>query len=561
MDEFEKDLNEQQTPVPEAPAVPDEAPETNAQSGLSEEAPQADTAAEEAAADIPAQDDAAAEESANETAADIPETEAAAVEAVDAAAEPAEDAQGAETAQDAQAELSPTGEDALVQELEGIRDLLQQELDNAADGELIQGLDEIPEEPEEAEEIPEEERCQCCGERRRDTSFGEDYPYCAECRDLMKAAPIKWTSVLCWIVMLAVAAASLLVCAGSITDYATLMEAETYYANRQIVDAEATYYNYLSTAQYNDNHSRAAVRNLIDIFSSMGYLSDANDLITQNFTEAQLKLPWNKRYAAVAQEFKDISAASEKISTLLQDVMYAEDGFDFDEKSAALDKLTASAEDGTPGLPEIFVEYYRYVLMNLSKQKSDEEMIAQLQRIEALDDGSHAWLYLTNLLSLASKTGNEEMTRAYYDKVLEMNVQETTAYSAMANVYRFTETPDADKMLEITNKAEENMSESAVPTYLVERAIAYLFKDDAKSAMDAMETYMNSGSASGQAPYTVQSCNMYALCCVLTGDDDGYKQMEDVFASADMQISKLVRQFKQGKLELNDVLTDNGGDI
>ena len=549
LDEFEKDLNEQQTPVPETPDLPDETPEAAAVEAAAEEAAEAEEVVEEAAEEA-AEAEAVVEEAVEEA---VEET-AEAAEVEEAAEDIAEEAEAGESA-------PLTQEDALVQELEGIRDLLQQELDNAANGELIQGLDEIPEEGEEPDEIPEEELCQCCGERRRDTSFGEDYPYCAECRALMKAAPIKWTSVLCWLVMLVVAAASMLVCSGAITDYATLMEAETYYANRQIVDAESTYYNYLSSAQYNDNHSRAAVRNLIDIFADMGYLSDANDLITQNFTESQLKLPWNKRYAKLAEEFKELSEGSEKVSELLQDVMYAEDGFDFDKKSAELDKLAAPAEDGTTVLPEIFVEYYRYVLMNLSKQKSDEEMIAQLQHMEELDDGSHTWLYLTNLLSLASKTGDVELTKTYYDKVLKLNVQESTAYSAMASVYRFTETPDPDKIMEIAAAAEENMSESAVPTYLVDRAIAYLFKDDAKSAMDAMETYMNSGSMSGQTPYTVQSCNVYALCCVLTGDDEGYKQMEDVFASADMEVSTLVRQFKKGKLTLNEVLTDNGGDI
>ena len=560
MDEFEKDLNEQQTPVPETPDLPDETPEAAAVEAAAEEA--AEEAAEaEAVVEEAAEEAAETEAVVEETAEEAAEAEAVAEEAVEAE-EVAEEA-AEEVAEEAEAgESAPlTQEDALVQELEGIRDLLQQELDNAANGELIQGLDEIPEEGEETDEIPEEELCRCCGERRRDTTFGEDYPYCAECRALMKAAPIKKTSVLCWLVMLVVAAASMLVCSGAITDYATLMEAETYYANRQIVDAESTYYNYLSSAQYNDNHSRTAVRNLIDIFADMGYLSDANDLITQNFTESQLKLPWNKRYAKLAEEFKELSEGSEKVSELLQDVMYAQDGFDFDKKSAELDKLAAPAEDGTTVLPEIFVEYYRYVLMNLSKQKSDEEMIAQLQHMEELDDGSHTWLYLTNLLSLASKTGDVELTQTYYDKVLKLNVQESTAYSAMASVYRFTETPDPDKILEIAAAAEENMSESAVPTYLVDRAIAYLFKDDAKSAMDAMETYMNSGSMSGQTPYTVQSCNVYALCCVLTGDDEGYKQMEDVFASADMEVSTLVRQFKKGKLTLNEVLTDNGGDI
>ena len=308
MDEFEKDLNEQQdlpeTDAPEqaaaeadvqaaAPAVPeaDKVPEPDVQPEPLDA--QADAVTEETEA-VAEEVDAVAEEAeaaAEEAEAVAEEAETAAEETAKAADEAAEEA----AAEDAPEAMSPTGEDALVQELEGIRDLLQQELDNAGSGELIQGLDEIPEEEDRPEEIPEEERCQCCGEQRRDTSFGEDYPYCADCRALMKAAPIKWTSVLCWIVMLAVAAASMLVCTGAITDYATLMEAETYYANRQIVDAEATYYNYLSSAQYNENHSRAAVRNLIDIFSSKGYLSDANDLITQNFTDAQRRLHRNSR--------------------------------------------------------------------------------------------------------------------------------------------------------------------------------------------------------------------------------------------------------------------------
>ena len=95
-----------------------------------------------------------------------------------AAEEPASDAQTSQ-----QNEAAPAMEDALVQELEGIRDLLQQELDKAGEEPLIQALDETQEEPQEDEAIPEEELCTCCGERRRDTSFGEDYPYCTECRE------------------------------------------------------------------------------------------------------------------------------------------------------------------------------------------------------------------------------------------------------------------------------------------------------------------------------------------------------------------------------------------
>ena len=567
MDDFEKERNEQLSPVPETPDMSDVSPQADARFEAIEEAAAVDVQPE--VTDAAPETEEAAEEVAEAVEEAVEAVEEAA-EAVEEAVETAEEAPEAveETAEEAGPaeageETAPlTQEDALVQELEGIRDLLQQELDNAQGGELIQELDEVPDEPEQPEEIPEEERCKCCGEQRRDTSFGEDYPYCADCRALMKAAPFKVSSVICLILMLVVAGASLVFCTNSINDYATLMEAETYYANKMIVDAEASYYAYVSNAAYSDNYSRSAVRNLIDIFANMGYIGDANDLITQYFTDAQLKLPWNKRYVALSKEYQELSQASTKVSELLQDVMYSDASFDFDEKNAALDKLAQPAEDGTPGLSELFVEYYRFVLMSLSKQKSDEEMIAQLQHVEELDkDGTHPWLYLTNILSLASKTGDVETTRHYFDECMKLNVQESSAYTAMADVYRFTETPDPDKMLEVAASAEESLSASAVPTYLVSRAIAYLFKDDAKSATEAMETYINSGSATGQTPYTVQSCNVYALCCVVTGDDDGYAQMEDVFATADMEVSDLVKQFRKGKLTLEEVLCDNGGDI
>ena len=520
MDEFEKELNEQQDLTPDTPDVPAEAAEP----------------------EVPAE---AAE----------PEV-------------PADDAQD-----DAAFTPSPTGEDALVEELEGIRDLLQRELDNAQNGEGDETGEaaetgdaddadaaEGETEEEAPEDIPEEERCLCCGERRRDTSFGEDYPYCSDCRALMKAAPFKLTSVLGVLVVFVVTLVSLVLCAGNVQDYATLMEAETYYANRRIMDAYTSYQGYVSSVSEFDSYSRSAVRNLTTIFADMGFIGDANELITRFYTEDQLKLPWNKRFASVKKDFDQLSASSEKLSEVMQDVMYPEGEIDYEKKSAQLDKLGEPAEDGTPGLPEIYVEYYRFVLMNKC-EKSDEEQMEQLKKVESLDDGNHISMYISSMLSLAAKTGDIETTRSYFDRCMKINVQEDTAYTAMANAYRFSENPDPDKILEVVAQAEENMAGSGVPSYLVSRAIAELLKDDAESAMKTMEDYMNSGSSTGQAPYTVQSCNLYALCAVVTGDEEVYKQMEDVLASADMKVSDLVVKYRDGKLTLEEVLTDNGGDI
>ena len=127
--------------------------------------------------------------------------ESPAADAPEVAAQP-------EPADDA-ADEAPVQDDALKQELEGIRDLLQQELDHAGDEPLIQALDEVQEEEPEDEEIPEDELCKCCGERRRDTSFGEDYPYCSECRDVMKASGLRVPAVLMLLLTFILAGASL----------------------------------------------------------------------------------------------------------------------------------------------------------------------------------------------------------------------------------------------------------------------------------------------------------------------------------------------------------------
>ena len=86
-------------------------------------------------------------------------------------------------------------EKELIEELEEIRDMFQEALDNASNesehqGELIQELEDEPEYSAEAEEEvlrKNKKACECCGE-----SFftdDEDKAYCENCRELMKRYP------------------------------------------------------------------------------------------------------------------------------------------------------------------------------------------------------------------------------------------------------------------------------------------------------------------------------------------------------------------------------------
>ncbi len=491
--------------------------------------------------------------------------ESPAADAPEVAAQP-------EPADDA-ADEAPVQDDALKQELEGIRDLLQQELDHAGDEPLIQALDEVQEEEPEDEEIPEDELCKCCGERRRDTSFGEDYPYCSECRDVMKASGLRVPAVLMLLLTFILAGASLYFSTYYIADYNTLMQAEQHYEAHELSDAAALYSQYISQKSgadlqsltgFQDAYSITAVKQLAKTFADMGYLGDANEVLTTYLGEKALKMPWNKQYRALNEEYAALSKTSTAINEILQDVLYyGETDVDFKDRDAQLQALVLEKdEDGNLVHNAAFVEFYRYVLLNV-QGASNEEQLKQLQLVQQLDENQHPWMYLSTMADLSSKLGDVEGTKAYVEECLAINKQEAAAYKSLANVYRFQKEPDADQILAVAEQAKTHLTSSvgSAPTYQEQFAVGYLLKGDYEKAMQAMEAYMSFTTSYGTPAYSVSSCNLYALCSLLSDDQEGYDQMAQVLASAGRAPSKLIKQFQKGKITMVELLQDDGGEF
>ena len=469
-------------------------------------------------------------------------------------------------------EKSPTQvEDDLVKELEGIRDLLQNELDSANDeaeiavhheevldenGELIQELDEIDEEHdgEETDEPKEIRICACCGENECDDSFGEDYPYCTECRKLMTASPVHVGGILMALVMIIVAGASLFFCAKNSSGYMTLIDAETAYSEKKLIDAATSYNSYLQSVSSSDDVSLKAVKSLIEIFSSMGYYNDASTLVT-TYGENNPSIGKNEKYSKIPETYASFLATSSAINSAIGDVINSNEKFDYDEKAAELDKLLKEGKDkeGT-AYSEIFIEYYKYVLMSLAKVDSSKQ-IEQLLKVMELDKGENPWIYMPNLVSVYANEGDSENAGRYFEECMKVNIQESDLYMVYANAFRFGEKVDADKILEIADRAKASLPSNAAPGYQQIYAVAYLLKGDGENAMKAIEEYV------GQGNYTVSACNLYALCSLYVKDNDGYQKMVDLFKNSGSSIGKTIVKYKNGKMTLKEVLTDNGGDI
>lgn len=451
--------------------------------------------------------------------------------------------------------------DELAQELEELRDMFQQELDKATEEAenqteaLIQELDEIEEtQEEEAEEEFTGRLCEICGENPCAEEFGEDYPYCEECRNIMKKYPMRASGILMTVLMIAVFVASAVVGSGYINAFMSVSEYAAYYDTGRLMTALNGYYAYNSSAEV-DKISMKAVRDSIEGFVKTGYITDATSLIEKVYSEDELKLPWNKKYAKIIEESKKLTEDYYTISEIITPVLNREND-DYEKIMADLDALyEATDEEGnSEEINAVFVEYYRYVVMSVLG-KEPEDLLAQLEKTAVADkDGSLQWVYLANYATVAAKCGDLELTELLYNKMIGTNREDTAAYIALASYYRYTETPDADKILEICEEAKENAYQNDI-TYMPYMAIAYLLKGEGALALETMEEYM---SMSG---YSVQTCNLFALCAAYNGNDEIYNEMKNVLETSGYELSVLVEKYKNDKITIEEALQDKGGDI
>lgn len=492
------------------------------------------------------------EEIVNDT--EQPEEAAEAAQEAEDTQETAEAEETAEVAEEpeAAADEADSEKSELEAELEEIKDMFQQELDKAAQkaeqGELIQELSEIEE--EQNEEADENVRlCECCEENPASDEFGEDYPYCDSCREFMKHYPLRKSGIFVALVMFVVFCGTMVTSVLSIDE--TFISGFAYESEGRVMSSVESYYQYVNGAQ-GGTVSMRAVKGLIDGFYKTGYISDAAYLINEYFSETDLKMPWNYKYKNILEENSIFEATSGVVSDIVSPAVSGEE-YDYEEIVASLEALkNETDEEGNKLYSNVFIDYYIYEMMRL-EGKSVEQQLELLKKTDA-ENNNGEWVYLVPLCQTAAKAGDLELTKATFDRLIKINKENTDAYNAYATYYRFTETPDPEKIIEICGEAEKNASSSNI-SYKHNLAIAYLLKGEGALAMAEMDELMSAGS------YSVSNCNLYALVALYNGNTEIYNSMKSTLEYYGYELSDLVEKYNEGEMEIADILKDKGGDI
>lgn len=441
-------------------------------------------------------------------------------------------------------ENEPAAEnDALQKELEQIRSLFQDELDHAKNAPASEENEEPEAKPEETEP---EELCACCGENPCDKSVSEDYEYCEECREAMKKYPISWKALALLVAVLACVLFATWDSVDTLPVFAKTLQAESLMRKNHFNEAAEIYYNLTTTAD-KDLLSKRTAEGQAKVYYKLGFLDDMITITEANFTEDDLKKPWNKGINEIYEKAFRLSKTADEVGVVITaqgDKKGAD--YPFDEVVDALNKYGELKETGEE---KAVLAYYKYYSAYIA-DRPVEEQLKYLEEIKAADE-SQIWLYGTAMAQSLVSMGKYDEALKLCDEYGREFRDDAEYYAIRANVYRRQE--QYEKALEQLDLGLKLDPEST--SCMRQQAIVYLLKGQFDKAQDA------AGEAYTLYPNSYETAYTYALTCLVNKDTEEYETVVSNLKDYEETMGQIVLDFKDGKVSLEQIFLEGKGDI
>ena len=448
------------------------------------------------------------------------------------------------------------------EELEELRDLFQKELDlqtetYLAGGDIQEYDDEEESDEDEAESLSEEDLCECCGEKRRDTSVSEDYPYCSECRDLMQHYPIGFKGILTLVIVLVFSCLSIfMIFSKNSETIAATLDADSLAAEGKLYSALYTYYDAVS-ASNSDFVPKKTVAKCAKAFALMNDYSDGYTVARRYLDERDLKLPTYKFIA----EYGKVNDTLTAIQNIIYEPLSKEDR-SADDAEKICEDIEKLRENDENEYDDFYIDYYKYVVMHTLEVPLEK----QLEELKKIDEkhSKEQWVYSYDFCAVAARLGDIETAKKYFDVIMKHNTEDSTAHAYLADAYRFTQAPDPDIMLELVKQgfeAQGTYSYANCDLYRVQ-ALAYMLKGDYDKAFESAEqayqfAYENSFSVNNLFPclYT------YMICGSLTENKTAVSTVENLLKQNGYEVADEIQSFLAGETELKVLIVNPEGEL
>lgn len=454
-------------------------------------------------------------------------------------------------------------QETLNDELEKLAETFRTELKKAKEqGEVKVSENEVVDENDNV--IPKEELCECCGERRKDTSVSQNYAYCSECRELMKRYPLNFSSV---VVALAIILVAVFGVAGFVSDFSGYNSAKI--AN----DADRENKKFSAVEYYVDACSFFEEKELVpkklyrdsaeNIFSTLpegvASFNQVSEIIDLALSDFEAKLPiyngyenlrdksltmyntFNAFYAILNNiEYQNLSVDDK--DTILK--VYKETG-DLIGKELTIKSMTG--EDITVVYDEAAVLFSQFMFAY-----SYEEFDKAYDCLKKLNElyPEHISMFGYELAILEIQSGNFKEANSLADKLIVNNAEDSSPYGIYTYSYRMK--GNYKKSLEYAEKGFEINKEDS--DLYRQKAITLLLQGEAKEAQKVIEE----GSSLGE--YAVMYYT-YLIIANEAGDTDKVAEIQEILDDAQVETPEKVQKYLDGKLSYKKLFTEGTGDI
>ena len=436
---------------------------------------------------------------------------------------------------------------------------------------LIQSLEDIPVKtvPDEPEEIPEEELCECCGEKRRGTYDDPDSHYCNDCDEGLRHYPFDFLKVFLVLIVIALVFYSGYIFASNMSIFVSSKSIDKLVSENKISSALNDYSELANTLVTNKVSAEMIYKREIIIANKIGYVDEIPTLGT-NFKKWELNLPHLKKVKDVLQDVEDFTFTAEAIDSILSEYSATDpSGIPYDEVLAKITALetaqipsttaestTLAAGETTTSAPAVSAKNYNKAMIYYFKaylaQLCGKDLETQIKFGEQIKNEypQYVWLYGTMLGNLYCKTGQD--VTEICSLIREVNSEDYSADVFEIKSLRIKGEYDA-----AIEKCEVLIAAGSEVDYELYRneALCYLAKGDYDSA------YTVAAKAYDAYNYSIEVVDTYALCAAVVGKEDIYTQMQTLLTTNGYDLSDSVTGYKAGTLTLDDILLKGEYDV
>lgn len=434
-------------------------------------------------------------------------------------------------------------------ELESIKDLMQTQVDKLLENPETSDWNELVKtasrEIKEAKQTKTQvELCEVCEENPKDTTVFEGNPYCAECRELMKKYPYKFTEFIAPILVVALLFLSSWQLAMDWGIFKSVANAQSLINQKKLYSAMEAYDDVSVQLKVNNRAlSKKILSNQIKLYNKIGveYYESIESFVNKYFSGENLSLPSNRSIKKVMNDVDDFNKVYELAGNSFQSAS------DYKSFVKSFDK--AIKDNKETKYDESLVEYWKYYAAFAFEEKN-EVQLKHLKNMEQIST-RYSSLYLPNLAQLALSMNDFESVYKYCAEIEKINLENLDVKAYKATAYRLQK--DFTKSKSVINEGLKiDKTDSQINHQM---AILLLLEGKPKEAtLYAKTAYEN---AKMQHNF-ILSGNLYALCAHFDNDSETYTQLEEELGD---NFSKDVIKIVEGSKSIEDVFLKGKGDL